>query len=113
MQKNIPRRAYLKLFRNPFVRALVKYSPNHYNQEDAIIIAGCPRSGTTWISDVFSSSKGVTKINEPLNYKNNAIKNLGISWRTYLPPEEENPDLADYFQKLFQLNWIVTIKNAG
>lgn len=100
-RKNYPQRAYLRFIRNPIVKIFLKNLSKSYNTEDVLIIAGSPRSGTTWISDVFSIPRGISKINEPLNFKKTEIKDLGITWRTHITPDDRRPELKTYFQKLF------------
>jgi len=101
MKASYLQRAYAKLIRNPSVRAYVKLQGGKLSPQDVITITGSPRSGTTWLSSMFSAPRGVTVINEPLSLRKQGIKELGFSWRTFILPGEERYDIKKYFDMLF------------
>jgi hypothetical protein len=69
---------------------------------DSILIVGSPRSGTTWLMEIFESIPGYTYLFEPLQrlWFPSSIK-IGFNQRPYLPPEENNPEYKEYLRKIF------------
>jgi hypothetical protein len=65
--------------------------------EDTIVIAGSPRSGTTWLLELLRTLPGYKALNEPLMYQD-ARNEHGFSWRTYLDPGEEANAQKDYLK---------------
>jgi hypothetical protein len=62
-----------------------------------VVIAGSPRSGTTWLLELLRTLPGYKALNEPLMYQD-ARNGHGFSWRTYLEPEEEANAQRDYLE---------------
>lgn len=58
-----------------------------YDLRDTIVVAGTPRSGTTWMAEVLSAKSGYTVIFEPLHpiWFPEAARS-GFKARTYVPP---------------------------
>lgn len=70
--------------------------------EDTILLAGSPRSGTTWISEILAQLDGYRFMNEPLLIHNNpSVTNHGFGWRTCLSPGEEHPEVEAYLRRVF------------
>lgn len=64
-----------------------------------ILIAGLPRTGTTWLGEVLGATTGTAYYFEPFN-----LKQLGETrswWLRYLRASDEEPDFAAYCQKCF------------
>lgn len=58
-----------------------------YDLGDTVVVAGTPRSGTTWLAEVLSAKSGYTVIFEPLHpiWFPEAVRS-GFKARTYAPP---------------------------
>jgi hypothetical protein len=65
--------------------------------EDTVVIAGSPRSGTTWLLELLRTLPGYKALNEPLMYQD-ARNGHGFSWRTYHDPGEEADEQRDYLE---------------
>lgn len=64
---------------------------------DTIIVAGAPRSGTTWVAELFRELDGYKLLNEPLFLSNYPkAQEAGFSWRTYLLPDAHAPRAEAY-----------------
>ena len=61
------------------------------------MIAGSPRSGTTWLLELLRTLPGYKALNEPLMYQD-ARNGHGFSWRTYHDPGEEAVEHRDYLE---------------
>ncbi|MFZ7127488.1 MAG: sulfotransferase [Desulfobacterales bacterium] len=67
----------------------------------AIIVSGCPRSGTTWIAEVLNTIPDSNILYEPLYLRSNPIlSEIGFRWRTYIRPDEDSPDIRYYFEQI-------------
>ena len=68
---------------------------------DSILIVGSPRSGTTWLMEIFENIHGYTHLFEPLQklWFPSSIK-VGFNRRPYLPPEEDKPEYEVYLRKI-------------
>ncbi len=83
------------------IKPFYHINKNRFKPEDAIIITGSPRSGTTWLSDILSAPKGHTPVIEPLHLSNPGLKELGFTWRTYIDPTESREDVKELFYRIF------------
>jgi len=83
------------------IKTFYYINKNRFKPEDAIIITGSPRSGTTWLSDIFSAPKEHTPILEPLHLSNPGLKELGFTWRTYIDPTDNRDDVKELFYRIF------------
>ena len=65
------------------------YNKN-FDLRDTIILAGSPRSGTTWLMEILRIIPGYTTLFEPINplYLPKSFE-VGFRSRTYLPPGED------------------------
>ena len=69
--------------------------------QDTIILAGAPRSGTTWLAELLRELPGYKFLNEPLFLRNNdeAVK-VGFDWRTHLHPNKTSNQKRAFFEKI-------------
>jgi len=70
----------------------------HTSIEDTVVVAGSPRSGTTWLLELLRTLPGYKALNEPLMYEE-ARNGHGFAWRTYLDPGEEANEQRAYLEK--------------
>jgi hypothetical protein len=64
---------------------------------DTIIVAGAPRSGTTWLAELLRELPRYKFLNEPLFLRNYpAAREAGFGWRTHFSPEEENKKVESF-----------------
>lgn len=82
-----------------FDRAIF-YNKN-FDLKDTIILAGSPRSGTSWLMEILQVIPGYTSLFEPLNplYLPKSF-DVGFRSRTYLPPREDWPEGERYLKKI-------------
>lgn len=88
----------LCIIRGLGIRVFYNLNREKFLPENAIIVAGNERSGTTWLSDIFSAPKGYTPIIEPI--KVNKLIQLGFPYNIFIPPEKKRDDVKSYFQKI-------------
>ncbi len=79
------------------------------------LIAGTPRSGTTWLAELLGTLPGALPIFEPLHLDRvPAARTAGFSWRTFVDPDEPAPACEAFLSLVLQgrvLNaW--TLRNA-
>ena len=68
--------------------------------EDAVMVAGTPRSGTTWLAELLATLPGYKHLDEPLHLNNPAPPDL--DWRTYVAPDARRPRLRTYLERVFR-----------
>jgi len=69
------------------------------NIRDTIVVAGAPRSGTTWLAEVLRALPSYKFVNEPLLLSNyEAAQKAGFAWRTHLAPNENAPQAKYFFE---------------
>jgi len=73
-----------------------------FDLKDSILITGSPRSGTTWLMEIFENIPGYTYLFEPLqsNFFPDSYK-AGFRGRPYLPPEVDWVEGEEYLRKIF------------
>ena len=59
-----------------------------------ILVAGLPRTGTTWIASVLGATAGTTYFHEPFNYRN--VKESAPFTMRYLRSDDDDPKFAAY-----------------
>jgi Sulfotransferase family len=64
-----------------------------------ILVAGLPRTGTTWIASVLGATAGTTYFHEPFNYRN--VKESAPFTMRYLRSDDDDPKFAAYCEKCF------------
>jgi len=73
------------------------------NINEAIIISGAPRSGTTLVMEILSLLPKYKTIFEPLHRTwFPSIRRLNLPPRIYIPPERDNPFLHFYLRAVFK-----------
>jgi hypothetical protein len=73
-----------------------------FNISDTILIAGSPRSGTTWLLEILAATPGYTSLFEPLNHEwFPGITNIGFKSRTYLPYYANWVEGKNHMRKIF------------
>jgi hypothetical protein len=77
------------------------FSNKKIDTNETIMIAGAPRSGTTWLTELLMTLPDYTSIMEPLNpiWFPEAFK-IGFKSRTYLPQDAEWMEGENYFRKI-------------
>lgn len=70
--------------------------------KDDILLVGSPRSGTTWLMEIFECIPRYTYVFEPLqrNWFPASIK-AGFEGRVYLPPDQDWPEGEEFLKKVF------------
>jgi len=83
----------LRTVKHAGFRAATQLAP--CNIEDTIVVSGSPRSGTTWLAELFRELPGYKMLNEPLSLNSSvpAQSIRKLEWRTHLPLEEEAPEV--------------------
>jgi hypothetical protein len=78
-------------------------SHKKFNIEDSILIAGTPRSGTTWLMEIIGAIPGYTFLFEPLNPIRSppGLFKTGFHSRTYLPADVAWVEGERYLEKVF------------
>lgn len=72
-----------------------------YDIRDTVALVSTGRGGSTWLAELVTSLPNRVLIWEPLHLGNNpAVRDLGVGWNTYLPPEAEAPELEAYLARL-------------
>lgn len=69
---------------------------------DAVVVAGSPRSGTTWLAELLGAMPSYKVLDEPLHLQFPTLPDLGLDWRTYVAPDADRPDLAGYLERAFR-----------
>lgn len=68
--------------------------------EDTIVIAGAPRSGTTWLLELLRTLPEYKALNEPLFLHNSpGARAAGFAWRTHITPGERNEGARRFFER--------------
>lgn len=69
--------------------------------QDTVVLAGAPRSGTTWLAELLRELPGYKFLNEPLLLHNNeeAVR-AGFHWRTHLHPSENAVQKRAFFENV-------------
>ena len=69
---------------------------------DILLIVGTPRSGTSWLMEVFENIRGYTYLFEPINpIFFPEIVSVGFQSRPYLPPDRSWMEGEEYLRKAF------------
>lgn len=85
---------YMELLKNGlnlYLLLLGKIQGLYYEPEKTIYINGSPRSGTTWLGELFAQIPKTAILWEPFHIRNQKVLlKKGFDWRTYIEPL--NPD---------------------
>ncbi len=78
------------------------FTKKSINMKDTILIVGSPRSGTTWLMEIFTTLPRYTYLFEPLNpiWCPKSFE-IGFRSRTYLSVDAEWPQGEDFLKKTF------------
>lgn len=98
-------RKYRKKFQYYQTCRKIKYfeSVNNFDPKKNIIITGSPRSGTTWLQELFCSIEKTYPLFEPLHLvESPKVKELGFTGMQYIPEDYNWPEAKELFEKLFQ-----------
>ncbi len=80
----------------------IAFRNKNFRIEDTIVVAGCPRSGTTWVMDLLNCIPAYTTIFEPLHIgRFPQAEKAGFLPRTYVPVGSEAPTMKKYLEKVF------------
>ena len=61
--------------------------------EETVLLAGSPRSGTTWLLEVLAYANGYRAQNEAIELSRyQAAQKAGLEWRTYLGSKEQSEE---------------------
>jgi hypothetical protein len=75
---------------------------NSFRPENALIISGDPRGGTTWLAQLIKQLPDTALLWEPLMIaKVPEVKAIGFQWRQYIPEDDQWPEAKTIFNKLF------------
>lgn len=66
---------------------------------DTIVVVGAPRSGTTWLLELFRALPGYKAINEPF-WHDEVRRAHGFPWRSHLAPGARAPEKRRYLASL-------------
>ena len=80
----------------------IRFNSSKINMTDTIVVAGSPRSGTTWLMEILETIPGYTNLFEPLNptWFPKSFE-VGFQSRTYLPINADWSKGEDYLKKAF------------
>lgn len=71
------------------------------NVQDATVVAGSPRSGTTWLAELLHRALRRPMLDEPLHLKWPDVKQAGITeWRPYMDSRAIAPETSDYLSQV-------------
>lgn len=95
--------------KNTLLCPFAEISSRNYDIPNTIVVSGSPRSGTTWLAELFTSAPGAEILWEPLHLRNQPdLKRLGFNWRTIIRPERNWPEAKKVFNDILtgrRLNW--------
>lgn len=78
------------------------FSSKKINMKETILIAGSPRSGTTWLMEILATLPNYTYTFEPLNpiWSPSSFE-VGFGSRTYMHTNSNWPDGEEYLKNIF------------
>lgn len=84
------------------VKTASRFGPLRCDATQAAVLAGSPRSGTTWVSEVLCMAPEMEMIVEPFDSNRNPqIEQRGFTLNTYLPPDASHENKRAYVSDLF------------
>ena len=83
----------------PVLASLRELRP--YSISNTVVMSGSPRGGTTWLASVLAMLPRSSLLWEPLDLRcSSELREMGLEWRTYLPPEAPHAALQSYFERV-------------
>ena len=80
---------------------LGRLRPLPYDIRQTIVIAGSPRSGTTWLAELLNTIPRSAILWEPLFLDADPqLPKIGFGWRTYVPPDRDRPEMEAYLRRV-------------
>ena len=68
-----------------------------------IIISGAPRSGTTWLAELFCQDTEGLMYWEPFHLRNQKdLQKMGFTWRPVIKPGDNNPKYQKIFKEIIE-----------
>ncbi|GJQ50836.1 MAG: hypothetical protein HKUEN01_32220 [Candidatus Kuenenia stuttgartiensis] len=98
-------RKYRKKFQHYQTCRKIKHfeSVNNFDPKKNIIITGSPRSGTTWLQEIFCSIENTYPLFEPLHLDYSPkFKEIGFEWSQYIPEDYNWTEAKELFERLFR-----------
>ncbi|GBE39177.1 sulfotransferase domain protein [bacterium BMS3Bbin08] len=106
----------IKTAKNISLRLIGEVKAKNYDISETVVISGSPRSGTTWLAELFAMIPGASVLWEPLHIRNQPeLEELGFTWRTIIDPNADWSDAERLFSEILsgrRLN-IHTAKMCG
>jgi hypothetical protein len=99
-----PRQALQRVSRRTLSPLLVRATASRsYDLRETLVIAGSPRSGTTWLAELLNRIPRSAILFEPEHVQHVAeARAAGISWHTIKDPDEDWPLGRQFFEKVFR-----------
>ena len=73
----------------------------NYDMGNTIVIAGSPRSGTTWLSEILHTIPRSCILHEPINPNSvSEVNALELGWRPYITPEADWPEVQEFMMRV-------------
>ena len=80
-------------------------SSSRYDIGNTLVIAGFPRSGTTWLAELIATLPRTAVLFEPLDHRTiPAARRAGLSWENFRAPDELWPEGEQYLQEVLSGN---------
>lgn len=97
---NLIQKAF-KITKNISLQLIGEVQARSYDISQTVVLSGSPRSGTTWLAELFASISGASVLWEPLHIRNQPeLKEMGFTWRTVIYPGTEWPEAERLFSDI-------------
>ena len=96
----------------------LKMLTNRYDITSTIVVAGSPRSGTTWVAEVLNTIPDSSILYEPLYLRSDpSLKEIGFKWRTFISSDSDLPGAREFIRDVLAakiLNgWTLSLVDKG
>lgn len=89
-------------FHNPFVRFLSRQEAEQ-DVDRALVLAGTPRSGTTWLAETLKTIPGAEVLMEPFDPgRHPEVEQYGVHMNTYIAPNTDAPETEEYVESVLK-----------